>query len=679
MLATRHATQSQEDAVESHRVQHLQAPEKEIPSQALNSEPTGLFGEGIDGSRGIPCQTCLRLGLECVQFDIFCPINVVTPTRDSRPTRAVADGEDQEESSPSSSGSVDDADVSSSAAELSPSSSSSVALIPASTPSTTVWRHSELMLLDSSPSSSSPSSSSRSPPYGQQQIVFRTRGNASAMRHGSMAGPVPSLSAFSYLSTNQYFFLQYYLERLSNVLVNANSDSNPLKSLILPRIASSNLLLDAICATASLHRSSASDADRSAYSNAATRYYVRVLSAVRDLIPQVTNSSSKLLKPGSSSSTMMISEGEPSPGSKGSRSSKHGDKTSKRNLNKNFNKNSKNKSKAVAGVEDVETAEMAILASIFLCKYEIIKDGVESWRLHLKGIESLCRSLSADQTASMANTLAYVRSFMSYHKNIARVTEYAPHSTEDEFEYEPFERDKLFPVDPYMGFSQSLIILLGRVSDLLVINTRDGPHELRREIDTILELLSRRSWDADRFAIPQGMGMSTIENSTTIAEAYYCAIIACIHAILDVVAERDAAAAASPMIMTEEQFQFGSRQFQSSSQPFIDWASLHALLPMSKADALTECLAGIARVPLGAPEEAGLLPLLFIVAVETTREDQAQEALLRVEALGCHIGLGNVQCASDLLKQVWLRRATQPNFHDWRGLLAQLQWDLIIT
>lgn len=80
---------------------------------------------------------------------------------------------------------------------------------------------------------------------------------------------------------------------------------------------------------------------------------------------------------------------------------------------------------------------------------------------------------------------------MSYHKNIARITEYAPHSTGDEFEHEPFEPGKLFPVDLYMGFSQSLIILLGRVSDLLVINTRDGPngpygpHGLRREIDTM--------------------------------------------------------------------------------------------------------------------------------------------------------------------------------------------------
>lgn len=196
-----------------------------------------------------------------------------------------------------------------------------------------------------------------------------------------------------------------------------------------------------------------------------------------------------------------------------------------------------------------------------------------------------------------------------------------------------------------------------------------------------LSLLARRSWDADRFAIPEGMGMSTIENSTTIAEAYYCSVIACIHAVLEVVAEREAAAAAavSPMTMTEELPQFGSPPFQSPSQPFIDWASLHALLPIAKAEAITECLAGIARVPLGAPEEAGLLPLLFIVACETTREDQAREALLRVEALGSHIGLGNVRCASDLLKEVWLRRSTQRDFHDWRGLLAQLQWDLIIT
>ncbi|KAL7785639.1 fungal-specific transcription factor domain-containing protein [Trichoderma ceciliae] len=319
-------------------------------------------------------------------------------------------------------------------------------------------------------------------------------------------------------------------------------------------------------------------------------------------------------------------------------------------------------------IADKDTAEMAILASIFLCKYEIIKDGVENWRFHLRGIESLCQSLDAEQTASMSNTLTYVRSFMSYHKNIARITEYSSQAREDDFEREPFEMGKLFPVDPYMGFSRSLIVLLGQVNDLLVINIRDEPHRLRQEVEAILSLLARRSWIADRFAIPKGMGATTIAHSSHIAEAYRCAIIACIHAVLEAVAKREDAAVSPMGPMGLES------QWQSS-----DWASLHALLPVVKAEALTDCLAAVSRVPLGCPEEAGLLPLLFIVACETSRQDQAREVLQRVEALGSHIGLGNVRCASVLLKKVWHMRSTQRDFYDWRGLLAKFKWDLIIT
>lgn len=213
---------------------------------------------------------------------------------------------------------------------------------------------------------------------------------------------MPSLSAFSYLSTSEYFFLQYYLERLSNVLVNANSYTNPLKQLILPRIASSNLLLDAICATAAVHRSSANDVDRSEYSTMATRYYVRVLSAVRDLIPRVTNSSGGASSSGSSRRRELITDGRESSPVESESSGDYGNSNGKGKI--------KNKNKRKVIIEDKDTAEMAILASIFLCKYEIIKDGVENWRFHLRGIESLCQSLDAEQQASMSNTLAYVRS-----------------------------------------------------------------------------------------------------------------------------------------------------------------------------------------------------------------------------------------------------------------------------
>ncbi|KAL6835903.1 fungal-specific transcription factor domain-containing protein [Trichoderma sp. SZMC 28015] len=632
------------------------------------------------------CQTCLRLGLECVQFDIFCPINVVTPTRESRPSGAVTDAapepdpDESNHSSPastssgSSGGTADDAESSSEPAEWQSVSSSSSALVP----STARRRLSQS-------SSSSRSSQSQyesqfqlqSSPHQHQhnhhhQVALRTRGGSRDER------PMPSLSAFSYLSTSEYFFLQYYLERLSNVLVNANSFVNPLKQLILPRIASSNLLLDAICATAALHRSSANDVDRSEYSTMATRYYVRVLSAVRDLIPRVTNSSSGASSSGSSRRRELITDGRESSPVESESSGDYG------NSNSNGKGKIKNKNKRKVIIEDKDTAEMAILASIFLCKYEIIKDGVENWRFHLRGIESLCQSLDPEQQASMSNTLAYVRSFMSYHKNIARVTEYAPYVREGEFEHEPFEIGTLFPVDPYMGFSQSLIILLGRVNDLLVINIRDEPYKVREEVEEILSLLARRSWSADRFAIPEGMGPSTIENSSHIAEAYRCAVIACIHAALEILAERERDATVySPVVPMEE------LSLQSQLQPQltipipipipIDWASLHALLPVEKAEALTDCLAAVARVPLGCPEEAGLLPLLFIVACETNRQDQAKEALLRVEALGSHIGLGNVRCASLLLKEVWAKKSVQKDFHDWRGLLAKVKWDLIIT
>lgn len=74
---------------------------------------------------------------------------------------------------------------------------------------------------------------------------------------------------------------------------------------------------------------------------------------------------------------------------------------------------------------------------------------------------------------------------MSYHKNIARITEYSTHAKDEEFEHEPFELDTLFPVDLYMGFSQSLIVLLGRVNDLLVINIQDEPYKLRQEVETM--------------------------------------------------------------------------------------------------------------------------------------------------------------------------------------------------
>lgn len=151
---------------------------------------------------------------------------------------------------------------------------------------------------------------------------------------------------------------QYYVERLSGLLVNAIGYENPLCSLIVPRALSSSILLEAVCAVSALHRSSHAEGDeRTTYQAEATGYYVRAMSDLRDLIPQVSSSRDD---------TMPLDSGQ---------------------------------------------LEIALLSSIFLCKYEIIKDGVHDWRRHLQGIETLAQLLGGDaSTASMPDILRFTQS-----------------------------------------------------------------------------------------------------------------------------------------------------------------------------------------------------------------------------------------------------------------------------
>lgn len=166
----------------------------------------------------------------------------------------------------------------------------------------------------------------------------------------------PTISPFSSLPSGASSLLDYYFSKLSVVLVNANSQVNPLRALIVPRLGSSDLLLDAICAVAAVHRSESSEENREEYATIATKYYLRVLGAVRELLPQITTSY----------------EGDDLP--------------------------------------DTTTTELGILASIFLCKYEIMRGGIENWRHHLLGIESMLQSLQTDQIACMPDTVSFVRS-----------------------------------------------------------------------------------------------------------------------------------------------------------------------------------------------------------------------------------------------------------------------------
>ena len=153
------------------------------------------------------------------------------------------------------------------------------------------------------------------------------------------------LSDMSEASSSERSLFHYYVARLSGLLVNAIGYDNPLQSLIVPRATSSQLLLHTICAVSALHRSHYSAGhDKTLDETRATGYYVRSLAALKELMPTISPT-------------------------------------------------------------DHPMVQNALLSSVFLCKYEIIKDGVSSWRRHLDGIQSLSRLLDKESQGCSARSL----------------------------------------------------------------------------------------------------------------------------------------------------------------------------------------------------------------------------------------------------------------------------------
>ncbi|KAB5582955.1 fungal-specific transcription factor domain-containing protein [Coniochaeta sp. 2T2.1] len=412
------------------------------------------------------------------------------------------------------------------------------------------------------------------------------------------------------ISQPECWLFQYYVERLSGLLVNAIGHDNPLQSLIVPRVLSSPLLLRTVCAVSALHRSSYAQDGETKYQTEATGYYVRALSDLREHVPFLHGKNNSVL------------------------------------------------------------LQTVLLSSIFLCKYEIIKDGVTNWRRHLKGIESFCQLLGGDgSAASIPDVMEFAQSFITYHKGIASLTEQgasairhdetARDAGHDASAASPSGNSVLQPVDPYMGFSKCLIVLLRQVMGLLNLNSdrRDILPIVALELQHILGLLSRRNWTAEHFLIPNGMTQETIARLEHVSRAYENAVHACLHSVIEELSARE-----------------GTQQ-----EVWDHWDGLRGMLPVSKEAALTGCIDDIRLVPCDSPEEAGLLPVLFIVACETDSPEQMMTVLQRVTVLEAHVGLGNIRYAAALLREVWSRRMQLRQWHGWRGLLATTNWDLIIT
>ena len=274
------------------------------------------------------CHACLRLGLTCQQSDSFRTVHVVENAgvpRGKRPIQLCHQPRPREKS---------------------PASGTRTGEHPLSTGYLSVQdlvdtEQLNMLADDDVVEDFSPYTRSESPTTQKLEMVPTTPS---------------SLSHTPEIPHDDWHHLQYYVERQSNLILNAYTLRNPLRSVVLPRIMASPVLRHAVCSIAAQHRANQTHGDKDALQVAATSYYVRALSKVKESIASI--------------STL--------PG--------------------------------LLDCWDAGAVEDTVLASIFLCMHEITKSGVENWRQHLVGIESLWPLLMQRRAGEMSEAIMFVQS-----------------------------------------------------------------------------------------------------------------------------------------------------------------------------------------------------------------------------------------------------------------------------
>lgn len=137
--------------------------------------------------------------------------------------------------------------------------------------------------------------------------------------------------------------LLYYTVRLSRLLVMVDTPSNPLRDMVIPRMASSPMLLRAVCAVSACHLAQQRQDGSSRDENGPT--------------------------------ATVVPSGD---GTFGLR---------------NYAQALSSLTRCLAGYAraDRSSVDQIVLTAVFLCKYEIIRGSTREWRHHLAGLTQLMR------------------------------------------------------------------------------------------------------------------------------------------------------------------------------------------------------------------------------------------------------------------------------------------------
>ena len=148
-----------------------------------------------------------------------------------------------------------------------------------------------------------------------------------------------------------------------------------------------------------------------------------------------------------------------------------------------------------------------------------------------------------------------------------------------------------------------------------------------------------------------GLALETIGYLERIANAYRHAIVAYLHTVVEVIEANT-----------------------TRDELLLQCLGMRSLLVSTKSQAISACVRDIVSVPDDRSCAVGLVPLLFIVATETGDRGEFEIASERLQAILKVACLGNVAPALELLQRV-----QQTDAGDWRQILRNFGWDLIVA